>query len=851
VKRPGVRAWGPRAVDSGGKESMDILRLFFVACMAVLLLYGETAYQKVILGTFYSQEDANKSMEKFLAEYTAEAAAGEAAYGFELLARPAGKFYIVVAEPVASYSDAKAVAEIFRPFYGDAQIARYNGDKVPRIAAVPETENTTDEAVAVPEPLPVTVTQKPVAPKPAVRPAAEPAEEQHDAPAAVPTAVSTPAADVETNTSATDSEGAAETTVTAPAEAPLGIEAQLERMDAAERDALLQRWQSAQPAPQPSEAAAPSMLWQNYLILLLLLGGAVLGGRYRMLLQRGSGERPAEVPAAPSADSPESTESIESPEAEEKPAAESKPPMPLAHEVRTALKVINTALGGLQRAKSLDASQQPFVREIKEHTALLERLLKEAGEESCAKRSWILERYDFNLNDVLEGLSRLIAHRAAEQGDEIIFMVEKEVPIQLTGDGMRLQQVLLTLMENAVDATQHGEIRLQIEHIVTVGDWTTLSFSVDDTGHGMSETTLAGLFDEDPEQGNTFKGLDMRMAKELIKMLGGTLNVQSEAGKGSRIYFTANFNLQSSMERRKYRIPDEKGFDRRLLVVDENVSAGAALQRKLSYFKLPVDTLDSWAAAQEELTRHADKYGHIFINETLLEGPGHDKIIHQLDNSYAEPVIVTYDLGKYDDRFKNPVHYLAKPYSMQRILKLLQGLAKERSAFEPQATLSEARKHFDDVVMQTPHHEEEETFYRFEMEDVSLQLEGRHVLLIDPNRANQGILKWILEQEGIETTIVSEVEEGMKLLEASRDFDLILLDVRDPNGSSEMIRSLTEDSRKDALPVIAMGTQQPENLGIWLKRNHIDGFLPKPVYKEDLFDLFKELLHNRAARLRQ
>ena len=827
---PGCVPGEPQAVDSGGKESMGILRLFFVACMAVLLLYGETAYQKVILGTFYSQEDANKSMEKFLEEYAAEATEGEAAYGFELLARPAGKFYIVVAEPVASYSDAKAVAEIFRPFYGDAQIARYNGDKVPHTAVAPLEEAALQRTVTETSPAPA-------AQKPDVAAEPQPAEAQSGESAAEA------AVAPETNTSAADA-----VSVTAATEANLTVETQLERMDAAERDALLQRWRSSvQPAPKHPETAAPSVLWQNYLIVLLLVGMAVLGGRYRMLLQRGSGERPVEAPAAPVADS---SEKSGIPEAQEAAAAEPEPPMPLAHEVRTVLKVINSALGGLQHAKSLDASQQPFIREIKEHTALLDRLLKEAGEEKCAKRSWILERYDFNLNDVLEGLSRLIARRAAEEGDEIIFTVEKEVPIQLTGDGMRLQQVLLTLMENAVDATQHGEIRLKIEHIVTVGDWTTLSFAVEDTGRGMSETTLAGLFDEDPEQGNTLRGLDMRIAKELIKMLGGTVNVQSEAGKGSRIYFTANFNLQSSMERRKYRIPDEKGFDRRLLVVDENVSAGAALQRKLSYFKLPVDTLDSWEAAQDELTRHADRYGHIFINETLLEGPGRDKIIHQLDGSYAEPVIVTYDSGKYDGLFENPVHYLSKPYSMERILKLLQELAKERSAFAPQAMLSEARKHFDDVVMQAPRSEEDETFYRFEMEDVSLQLDGRHVLLIDPNRANQGILKWILEQEGIETTIVSEVEEGMKLLEVSRDFDLILLDVRDPNGSGGMIRALTEDSRKDALPVIAMSTQQPENLGLWLKRNHIDGFLPKPVYKEDLFDLFKELLHQRLERQR-
>jgi DNA-binding NtrC family response regulator len=382
-----------------------------------------------------------------------------------------------------------------------------------------------------------------------------------------------------------------------------------------------------------------------------------------------------------------------------------------------------------------------------------------------------------------------------------------------------------------------------VEHIVTVGSWTTLSFSVEDTGSGMDGKTLEHLFDSD-------KDGSVNLDKELIRMMGGNLNIQSEVGEGSRIYFTANFNVQSTMERRKYRIPDEKGFEDKLLVVDSNETAADSLRQKLEYFRLPVDAVHSWEEAMQLMTLHADTYGHVFINDALLEGAKQESMIKQLDGGYAEPVIVTYENGRFDGRFKNPVHYLEKPYSMQRILVLLKKLAKERSSFTMSQSAQYRHASDRDAAMGQTEGEVEDlkSAFGFDTAEQPLQLEGRHVLLIDGNRTNQGILKWILEEAGLMATIVPSTEDAMERLDASREtFDMILVDVQIPLKDRKVIEALHGGTGPGSLPVIAMSTTLPENVETWEKENGLDGFLQKPIYKEDLFDLFKEVLHRRAA----
>jgi signal transduction histidine kinase/CheY-like chemotaxis protein len=856
------------------------LKQLFIFFAVAAVLYAGSAYQKVVLGTFYTLEDAQTSVNK-LREKAGEAVeANRAAYGYELVARASGDLFIVVAEPVESYSDGKKVAEFYRPYYGQAQILRYRGENQPEktlpaeeapetlpIESAPSTVAAAAKAPApakapatAPEPQVKQEAAESVAETPAEAPepkAAAAVSEKEAGPAAVAEvsekeagpAVVAEASEKEPEPAAEKAAAeavpvqAAETAEAEPGTRPIGperIRELLASMDEASRTALLREWSpgaSREKTKQPSVGFFAA--WQSALVVLLLGALALLGWRYRQL-QRRRALRAAEADAANSG--LEVTDTEETEQVDD--AVHEEPGLSIVHEVYTSAGMIKKYLRGL-RTQELNARVRQYLEDIEERTSFLERLAAEAEHSGGSSRHcWMLERYDFNINDVLEGISRLVSNRAMQSGDEVLFMVEKEVPIQLAGDGMRLQQVLLSLLENALDATKNGEIRLKVEHIVTVGSWTTLSFAVEDTGEGMDEKAVEHLFDD----GNNGS---VNLDKELIKMMGGTLNIKSEAGKGCRIYFTANFNVQSTMERRKYRIPDEKGFERKLLVVDGNTTAAAALRHKLEYFRLSVDVANSWDEAMHLLNLHADAYGHVFINDALLVGPKQETMIKQLDSSYAEPVIVTYENGCFDDRFENPVYYLEKPYSMQRILLLLQELAKERSGFTAPQRAPFRHAADDDAsprIQSVGVDEDLKESFGFEMAEQPLRLEGRHILLADGNRTNQGILKWILEEAGLLTTIVASSEEALKLLDASGEtFDMVLLDVQVPLKDRTVIDALHGGNASGTLPVIAMSTSLPENVETWVETNHLDGYLQKPIYKEDLFDLFKEVLHRRAA----
>ena len=109
-------------------------------------------------------------------------------------------------------------------------------------------------------------------------------------------------------------------------------------------------------------------------------------------------------------------------------------------------------------------------------------------------------------------------------------------------------------------------------------------------------------------------------------------------------------------------------------------------------------------------------------------------------------------------------------------------------------------------------------------------------------------LKLVNERAALQLALPASAEEAIERLEASGDaFDMVLLDVPIPLQEHALVEALHGGSGSESLPIIAMSTTLPENVETWVKANHFDGYLQKPIYKEDLFDLFKEVLYQRAA----
>src|SRR5690606_7877774 len=160
-----------------------------------------------------------------------------------------------------------------------------------------------------------------------------------------------------------------------------------------------------------------------------------------------------------------------------------------------------------------------------------------------------LENTDFSLRESVSGTLKTLALRAHHKGLELLFDVPANVPDGLVGDPIRLRQVIVNLVGNAIKFTEKGEIVVRIELVSADEEDVVLKFSVSDTGIGIPEDKRDLIFEAFTQADSSTTrlyggtGLGLVISSRLVEMMGGHIWVDSEVGKGSTFYFTAGFKV--------------------------------------------------------------------------------------------------------------------------------------------------------------------------------------------------------------------------------------------------------------------------------------------------------------------
>lgn len=525
-------------------------------------------------------------------------------------------------------------------------------------------------------------------------------------------------------------------------------------------------------------------------------------------------------------------------EADESNRAKSKFLARMSHEIRTPLNGI-IGLSLLLQRTELTAIQKDYLEKIDCSSNVLLATINDILDFSKIEAGKMtLEMVDFSLELSLQKVADLVSVSIGKKRIEIMLDTPADLPDIVSGDSFRLEQVLINLSNNAIKFTKQGYIRLKVRVEKYVDEGVVVSFTMEDSGIGISKEQLSQLFlpfsqaDTSISRRYGGTGLGLVICQHLVQSMGGVLQVDTVLGEGSRFYFSLMFGTKGYAREEAKRLNKLVGLpqgNNRVLVAEDHPVVAQHISELLGSFQYHVDTVTSSSdlfASLEHKSADKPANDYIFLDMQMdqMQHPATWRhVLDSIDRSQTRVIAFTTLEGR-EEMSELPSELKAdavivKPVSRLTLRKSLQALNQRRlEASQTSANNS------------------------IEVSNSSSMPKGS-ILVAEDNEINQLVIIGLLEQLGYQAVIAQNGYEVLELVD-QQEWKLILMDIHMPEMDGyEATHRLRKLKLMSKIPIIALTADVMMQDRLEILKLGLNDILIKPVDDKQLSDMLEKWLN--------